>query len=550
MIQAKIKRALFFALKKAYPDINPGNISVERTKDPSFGDFTTNVSMKIASHVKCDPHVVSNNIVAAIESDLFTADAISGFINFKVAPDYYAQQLQKVLREKEKYGSSKILASKKIQVEFVSANPTGPMHLGNGRGGFGGDVIANVLSRLGAKVEREFYVNDAGTQIKTLGQSALSAAGFKVDAEELYQGEYLDKWVKGKKAELKKLEQDPFKIGQKVAAEILSQYIKPTLKDMKIGFDNFFSEQDLTKKGLINKTVADFKKRDLLYEEDGALWFRASNYGENSDHVVIRSDGEPAYFLGDIAYHYNKLVDRKFDKVIDIWGADHHGHVERMQAAIKAMGQTGKLDIIITQLVRLVKDGKEFRMSKRKGNTVTMQDLFGLIIGTERKLTAAQVKEASDVARFFFLSRDFNTHMDFDLDLAREHSEKNPVYYVKYAHARICSIMDKATKYQGKTKPDLSLLINPKEIELIKEISKLPEILIAIAADRNYPIHHLTFYARDIASAFHSFYDACRVIDDSNPKLTLARLKLAEATQTVLRIVMEDLIGVDAPKKM
>jgi arginyl-tRNA synthetase len=295
--------------------------------------------------------------------------------------------------------------------------------------------------------------------------------------------------------------------------------------------------------------VADFKKKDLAYEEDGALWFRATNFGDNSDHVIIRSDGEPAYFLGDIAYHYDKLTTRKFDKVIDIWGADHHGHVERMQAAVRAMGHAGKLDIIITQLVRLVKDGQEFRMSKRQGNTVTMQDLFTLIAGAHKKLTPAQLREASDVARFFFLSRDFKTHMDFDLDLAREHSEKNPVFYVKYAHARICSILAKATKYQGK-KPNLALLTDPKEIELIKEISKLPEILIAIAADRSYPVHHLTFYVRGIAGAFHSFYDACRVIDDANPELTVARLKLVEATLIVLRVVMEDLLGIDAPKKM
>lgn len=549
MIQGEIKRALFFALKKVYPEIKTGDITIERTKDPSFGDFTTNISMRIASHVKCDPHIISEKLVAEIKSDLFTAQSVAGFINFKMAPDYFQKQLKKILTEKEKYGTSKILSGKKIQVEFVSANPTGPMHLGNGRGGFGGDVIANVLSRLGAKVEREFYVNDAGTQIKTLGESALSAAGFKVETEEIYRGDYIDKWIKGKKTELNKLQSEPFKIGEKLAGVVLNEYIKPTLKEMRIDFDVFFSEKDLTKKGLIQKTLNDFKKRDLLYEEDGAEWFRASKFGEKVDHVLVRSDGEPAYFLGDIAYHYNKLIERKFDKVIDIWGADHHGHVERMQAATRAMGQAGKLDIIITQLVRLIKDGKEFKMSKRKGTSVSMQDLFSLIVGTEKKLTPKQLREASDVARFFFLSRDFKTHMDFDLGLAREHSDKNPVFYVKYAHARICSILAKATKFQ-KAKYDLGLLKEEKEIELIREISKLPEILIAIAADRNYPVHHLTFYARSVAATFHSFYDACRVIDEKNPDLTAARLKLVEATGNVLRIVMENLIGIEAPQKM
>ncbi len=230
MVQGEIKRALFFALKKAYPEINPGNIDVERTKDPSFGDFTTNISMKIASTLKSDPHVISDRIVAEIKNDLFTATAVSGFINFKIASDYYQKQLQKILKEGPKYGSSKILTGKKIQVEFVSANPTGPMHLGNGRGGFGGDAIANVLARLGAKVEREYYVNDAGTQIRTLGESALSAAGFSVNNDEIYKGDYIDRWVKGKKAELKKSEEDPFKIGSKLADHILRDYIKPTLK--------------------------------------------------------------------------------------------------------------------------------------------------------------------------------------------------------------------------------------------------------------------------------------------------------------------------------
>lgn len=549
MIQGEIKRALLFALSKAYPAIDPGDITIERTKDPSFGDYTSNISMRIASHLKCNPHVVSEKIVAGIKSDLFTATAISGFINFTMAPDYYQKQLKKVLAEKEKYGSSKILAGKKIQVEFISANPTGPMHLGNGRGGFGGDAIANVLSRLGAKVEREFYINDAGTQIKVLGESALSAAGYKVEAEEIYKGEYIDRWIKGKKREIEKLREDPYKIGEKFSSDILKLYIKPTLSEMNIRFDNFFSEKDLAKRGLLDKTITEFTKDENVYEEDGAQWFRATKFGEKADHVLVRSDGEPAYYLGDIAYHYDKLCVRNFDKVIDIWGADHHGHVERMQAAVRALGGGGKLDIIITQLVRLIKDGKEFKMSKRKGTSVTIQDLFMLIVGSEKKLSPKKLREASDVARFFFLSRDFKTHMDFDLGLAREHSEKNPVFYVKYAHARICSILAKAGN-PGRTRPDLGLLAHEKEVDLIKEITKLPEILIAIAADRNYPVHHLTFYARNIASSFHSFYDSCRVIDENDPKLTAARLALVQATGTVLKIVMQDLIGIEAPEKM
>ena len=541
MIQGEIKRALLSAIKKSYPGVDPGNIGVERTKDPRFGDFSTNVSMRIASLLKKDPQVISNKIAGQIKSDFFKTEVASGFINFRLIDNYYQKQLSKILKEKENYAKSKILSGKKIQVEFVSANPTGPLHLGNGRGGFGGDVVANVLGRLGAKVEREYYVNDAGTQIKTLGESVLLAAGLAEDTGELYRGEWIDKWVRGKKTELKKLKNDPMRIGIKFSSEILTKHIKPTLKEMGIKFDSWFSERSLEKSGLIKKTLTDFQKKGLVYEEGGAVWFRATKFGDSNDHVLVRSDGSPAYYLGDIAYHRNKLVERKFNKVIDIWGADHHGHVERVQAAVRAIGQGGKLDIIITQLVRLVKDGKEYKMSKRKGNFVTMDDLFGLIGGTK--------KEASDVARFFFLSRAFNTHMDFDLNLAREHSEKNPVFYVKYAHARLSGILRKAGKI-NLDKINLDLLSHEKEMELMKEIIKLPEILIAIAADRSYPVHHLTFYSRSLAQKFHSFYDSCKVIDSENKELTAARLGLVMATKTVLSIVMKDLLGIDAPDKM
>lgn len=541
MIQGEIKRALSRAIKKAYPDIDLQDIKVERTKDPAFGDYSTNVSLRIASALKTDPLVISKNITSFISSDYFTAEVASGFINFRLADDYYQKQLTRILKEGRKFGTSDILGKKKIQVEFVSANPTGPLHLGNGRGGFGGDVIANVLTRLGAKVEREYYVNDAGTQIKTLGESALSAAGLIKDSGEGYKGEYIDKWVKGKKTELKTMIGSPQKIGEKLAKEILEKEIKPTIRDMKIKFDVWFSEKSLEKNGLLNKTIQEFEKKKLIYEEERAKWFKATEFGDTNDHVLVRSDGVAAYYLGDVAYHHNKFIERRFDRVINIWGADHHGHVERVQAAVKAMGQGGKLDIIITQLVRLVKNGNEFKMSKRKGTFVSMNDLFELIGGPK--------KEASDVARFFFLSRAFNTHMDFDLDLAREHSEKNPVFYVKYAHARISGILRKATQINT-SKADLSLLSDEKEIELIKELSKLPEILIAIAADKTYPVHHLTFYARSISQKFHSFYDACKVVDEENIPLTKARIKLVSATQIVLKVVMEDLIGIEAPDRM
>ncbi len=541
MVQGEIKRALVTAIKKAYPSIEIKDIKIERTKDLRFGDYTTNICLKIASTLSEDAYIISEEVVKGIRSSSFSAEAVSGFINFKLADDYYQRQITKILTEKDNYAKQNILKGKKIQVEYLSANPTGPFHLGNARGGYTGDPIANVVERLGAKVEREYYLNDAGAQIETLGKSALLAAGLIPEEEDLYCGNYIEKWIKGKKGELKKNIDNPYKIGQKFARDILTSIIKPTAKDMKIKFDTFYSEKNLKTVGAIEKTLKDFEKKDLIYEEEGAKWFKASEFGDNNDHVVMRSDGTHSYYLADIAYHRNKFVERKYDKVINTMGADHHSHVARTQAAVKALGHGGKLDVVLTQFVRLIKGGKEYKMSKRKGTYVSIDDLFELIGGSK--------SEASDVVRFFFLSRDTNTHMDFDLDLAKEHSEKNPVFYVKYAYARISGILKKAGIVSTRG-IDLSLLTHEKEMELIKELIKLPEILIAIAADRTYPVHHLTFYARSIAQKFHSFYDACRVIDKENPKLTKSRLALVKATQIVLSIVMKDLIGIDAPERM
>lgn len=541
MVQGEIKRALIAAIKKAYPSIKIRDIKVERTKDPRFGDFTTNICLKIASTLTEDPYVISENVTKCMSSSSFTTEAVSGFINFKLAEDYYQKQITRILSEKNNYAKQDILKNKKIQVEYLSANPTGPLQLGNTRGGFTGDCIANVIERLGAKLEREYYLNDAGNQVVTLGKAALFAAGLIPEEDDLYKGDYVDKWVKGKKTELKKNINDPYKIGQKFSSDIVKDIIKPTISDMKMKFDSFYSEKSLEKDGSIEKTLKDFEKRGLIYEEEGAKWFRAKDFGDNNDHVVTRSDGTHAYYLADIAYHRNKFVDRKFDKVINVMGADHHSHAARTQAAVKAIGHGGKLDVILTQFVRLIRDGKEYKMSKRKGTYVSIDDLFTLIGGPK--------SEASDIVRFFFLSRDTNTHMDFDLDLAKEQSEKNPVFYVKYAYARISGILRKAGNFNTRGL-DLSLLTHEKEMQLIKELIKLPELLIAIAADRSYPIHHLTFYSRSLAQKFHSFYDACQVIDKDNPKLTKARLALVKSTQIVLGVVMKELIGIDTPERM
>jgi len=290
--------------------------------------------------------------------------------------------------------------------------------------------------------------------------------------------------------------------------------------------------------GEVKEAIEKLKK--YTYEKEGALWMRTTKFGDDKDRVLIKSDGENTYFANDVAYHFNKLYKRGFNKIIDIWGADHHGYIGRMKAAVEAMDCPNSLDIIIVQMVRLIKDGKEVRMSKRKGTYATIDELIDLI-GTGR--------EASDVARFFFLSRAFNTHMDFDLDLAKDQSEKNPVYYVKYAYARLSGILRNAKELKL-PKADLSKLSNPKEIELIKTLKKLENLPEKIINSKDYPVHELTFYAREIANKFHAFYDKCRVIDEKNLELTSARIKLVEATKIVLSIVMKDLIGIDTPEKM
>jgi arginyl-tRNA synthetase len=317
--------------------------------------------------------------------------------------------------------------------------------------------------------------------------------------------------------------------------------IKPAVEKMDIKFDQWFSEKTLIDSGEVEEALNKFKENGLTKEEDGALWFKTTEFGDDKDRVLVKSDGEKTYFANDTAYHWDKFAKRKFDKVVNFWGADHQGYVSRLQAAVTAMGFGGKLDIVIMQLVRLIKDNKEFKMSKRKGTYVTMDDLLELIGGS--------TKEASDVARFFFLMRSFSTHMDFDLDLASEHSEKNPVFYVKYAFARLSGILNNAKKLKL-PEADLARLVEPEEIELIDQLSQLQSVVASILMFDEYPVHYLPFYAIETARKFHTFYDKCRVIDEDNLELTAARLKLVEAARIVLKIVMEDLIGIEAPERM
>lgn len=492
------------------------NFSVEIPSDKNHGDYSTNIALIL----KKNP----NEIAEKIKSDLFKKIEVkNGFINFFISEDYFKKQLKVILKEKNKFGNLKIGKGKKINVEFVSANPTGLLTLGNGRGGFGGDVLANVLEKAGYKVTREYYINDTGAQIKKLGHSVLG------DAEAVYKGEYIDDLRN--KITRHKEHLDPEKVGEKSAKIILEKMIKPSLKKMGVRFDVWFSEKDLYKKGEIDKAITELSKMGFTYESEGALWFKSKDIGDDKDRVLIRADGIKTYFASDIAYLKNKF-QRGFGKLVMFLGADHYGYVPRLKAASFAFGfKKDSIDDIVMQLVRLFEKGKEVRMSKRTGIYVTIDELIDEV--------------GLDVARFFFLMISPNTHMNFNLDLAKEKSEKNPVFKVQYAYARICSILRKAGKLSIKS-PNFKLLVEPSELELIKELAKFPEIIEDTAKD--YQTQRLPQYAMSLTDAFHKFYENCRVISDAKG-LTKARLALVIAAKIVLKNTL-DLMGVSAPEKM
>jgi arginyl-tRNA synthetase len=435
----------------------------------------------------------------------------------------------KINTEKEKFGNSEKGQSIKVNNEFISANPTGPLHLGNGRGGFYGDSLSRVLRKAGFDVTSEYYVNDGGGQVEKLGHSVLK------DSEAVYAGEYVDELNKNLSINVSDTVNidEVVKIGEESAEYILKNIIKKTIAEkMQIKFDVWASEKEIQEKGYVEKAIEILKDKNLTYESEGALWLKTTEFGDDKDRVLIKENGEKTYFTGDCGYILNK-IERGFDHIIELWGADHHGYISRFAAAAKALGFSGEPKFLIAQLVRLVKDGKEVRMSKRAGNVVYIDDLIDEV--------------GHDVTRFFFLMYSPDTHMNFDLGLAKEQSQKNPVFYVQYAHARISSILNKSQTNYKDISADLSLLTHEKELSLIKELNKFPELVEEIS--ESYEVHKLPHYAMKLADKFHSFYDACRVIDEENPELTKARLLLANAVRIVLSETL-NLIGVSAPKSM
>ncbi|MGD0152788.1 MAG: arginine--tRNA ligase [Thermacetogeniaceae bacterium] len=519
---------------------------VEVPHDKVHGDFASNLALLLAQAEKTAPRKVAQVLLEFFrQPDEYisrTEVAGPGFINFYLDPAWHYEVLPEVDAQGEHYGCIDLGGGESVQVEFVSANPTGLLHMGNARGAALGDTLANVLAAAGYNVQREFYINDAGSQIETFGRS-LEARYLQLLGQDVtfpddgYPGQDLAESMQHliEQVKDKYLTVDPMlrreMLVKYALKEKLSQ-MERDLVDFRVHYDVWFSEQTLHESGEIENVLKELQASDYLYEEEGALWFRSTLFGDEKDEVLVRSNGIPTYFAGDIAYHRNKFR-RGFDRVINIWGADHHGHVARLKGAMQALGfDPERLQVMIMQLVRLLKGGEPVRMSKRTGEYITLRDLMDDV--------------GVDVARYFFVMRSADSHLDFDLDLAKEQSNENPVYYVQYAHARICSILKQAGVVHAAKDVDCSLLSDPAELALIRKIAELPGE-IAYAASHLEP-HRLAFYANELATLFHGFYTTCRVLSDE-PALSQARLVLINACRIALRNTLH-LVGVSAPERM
>jgi len=530
-------------------------IEIEIPKEKKNGDFSSNIAMKITKLVKKAPVVTANLLLDnfAFENTYIEKAEIAGpgFINFYLKKDWLYDSLKVICDMGEDYGKVNIGNGEKIVVEYVSANPTGPMHMGNARGGVIGDVLANVLKTAGYDVTKEFYINDAGAQIEKFGKSLEARYMQKILGEDAfefpedgYQGEdigvhaqnYID--INGDKL-VNLTSEERQKALIDYALPINIEGLKTGLADYKIHYDVWFPESTIHKNGEVAETIEALKKSSLTYEKDGALWLKATEFGCEKDEVLIRQNGIPTYFAVDIAYHRNKFEKRNFSRAINIWGADHHGHVARMKGAMEGVGISGdRLDVIIMQLVRLMRNNEVARMSKRTGKMITLSDLIEEI--------------GVDAARFFFNLRQAGSHLDFDLDLAVAQNSENPVFYVQYAHARIASIINSLKEEGIDAKSykdaDLTLLNKQEEFDLIEKIAQYPQE-ITISAQTEDP-SRINRYVLDVASAFHTFYNApdCRVKCDDE-KLMAARLVMINCVKTVIGNALA-LIGIDAPEKM
>jgi arginyl-tRNA synthetase len=523
---------------------------VEIPRQEAHGDFSTNAAMQLARRLGKKPREVAGELVEAIrqeDADGWIASlsvAGPGFINIVLSDDAWREVVATALRKGDRFGASDEGKGEKVLLEFVSANPTGPLHVGHGRGAAVGDALARILSFEGHDVATEYYVNDVGNQMDNLGRSLfaryLQECG--VDAplpEDGYRGEYLVALAREFRAEAgdrytTASAEDALPVFRKVACDRILDGIRKDLGDFRVVFGNWFREEKLHRDGDVRDSIEELRGRQMLYESDGAVFFRSEAHGDEKDRVLVRADGRTTYFAADVAYHRNKFR-RGYTRMIDIWGADHHGYAPRLQAALRGLGEeASRLEVLLIQFVTLIRDGKAVQMSTRSGEFTTLREVLEEV--------------GTDAARFFYLLRSYHTHLDFDLTLAKTQSAENPVYYIQYLHARICSIFREAAARETPLSdhPPLSSLTLPDELALMKKVARFPDV-VSEAARLREP-HRIPFYLIELAREFHAFYQNHRFLGDS-PERTQGRLALAKAVMTVVRTGLS-LIGVSAPERM
>lgn len=532
------------ATKEELPDI-----VLEKPKDKAHGDFAANIAMQLARIAKKAPRQIADEIIQHLDQSKASIEKVEvagpGFINFFMKNDFLGDIIPTILEAGETYGKTNTGKGEKIQVEFVSVNPTGDLHLGHARGAAYGDVLCNVLDAAGFEVQREYYINDAGNQIDNLAYSVearyLQQLGKDVEMpEDGYHGQAIieiakkivaqdgDKWVDRK-------QEERIAYFKEFGLQSSLENIKNDLKAFRVEFDNWFSERSLYQDNKIADALKKLDEGNYIYEKDDATWFKSTEFGDDKDRVLVKKDGSYTYLTPDIAYHKDKL-DRGFNQLIDVWGADHHGYVPRMRAAIQALGYPSeKFHVKIIQMVNLFEGGEKVRMSKRTGRAIALRDLIEDV--------------GVDAARYFFVTRSNDSQLDFDMDLARSQSNENPIYYVQYAHARICTMLEQAKNkgFNIESTYDAGLLTAEKEVDLLKKLGEFPQV-VAEAAEKQLP-HKVTEYVFDLATLLHSFYNAEKVLDQENKERTNARIALMKGVRTTLANGLK-LIGVSAPEKM
>ncbi len=555
-----LRRGLELLIKEAVKELsfsaadNFPSVQLENPKDKTNGDIACNIAFKLSKDIRQSPFHIANQIREALLKRIKNSPLASkienievkppGFINFFLSNESLYESLGEIFQQKNDFGKSKIGEKCKVQIEFVSANPTGPLSVAHARQAAVGDALANILNFLGYAVTKEYYINDEGTQIDILGESILARykelLGEPIEfPENGYQGEYIydiardfiEKYSAGKSSSQK--EKD-FKFFSKFGLEYILAIIKKELIDFRVRFDVFSSQSKIAEAGKVKKVLLELKKKGFVYEQEGATWFKSTAFGDDKDRVVIKSDANFTYLAPDIAYHKDKFR-RGFNWLINIWGPDHHGYIPRLKAAVIALGyKKESLAVIIVQLATLFKQGKPVSMSTRRGQYMSLREVMDEV--------------GVDAARFFFLMRRTDSHLDFDLELAKKQSPENPVFYIQYAHARIASILNSSKENKISLKDvDLTLIKQPEELELIKKLLSFPEVIIA--CQKMLDPFALVSFLQELAGCFHKFYDNCRVLDEENLLLTQARLKLIEAVKIVLENGLS-LLGVSAPDKM